>query len=220
MKIRVWDLPTRVFHWALVLCIIGSVVTVNLGGNWMEWHFRFGYAILVLLLFRLTWGFVGSRYARFSSFPPSPRAALAYLRGLPYAAPGHSPLGALSVYALLLALSFQVVTGLFSNDAIMWDGPLRHWVSNEVSDWLTSLHKANRVVLLGLIGLHLSAIAYYAWIKKQALVKAMWTGDQEFDDAQTRVAAHDTAQVRWGGLLVFGIFVAVFMLFITLVSPS
>jgi len=89
-----------------------------------------------------------------------------------------------------------------------------------VSDWLTSLHKANRVVLLGLIGLHLSAIAYYAWIKKQALVKAMWTGDQEFNDAQTRVAAHDNAQVRWGGLVVLGIYAAVVTLFLVLAAAT
>ena len=176
-KARVWDLPTRLFHWALAACVVGSLVSVNLGGNAVAWHFRFGYAILTLLLFRLAWGFVGPRYARFSSFPPNPLAALRYLRGQDASAAGHSPLGALSVYALLLSLAFQAGTGLFANDAIMWDGPLRHTVSNATSDWLTSLHKTNRFVLLALIALHLAAIAFYTLLKRKSLVRPMITGD-------------------------------------------
>jgi len=218
IKIRVWDLPTRIFHWVLVLCVIGSIVTVNLGGNWMQWHFRFGYAILVLLFFRITWGFTGSRYARFNSFPASPRAALAYVRKQSHASAGHNPLGAFSVYLLLLVLLFQVVTGLFANDAIMWDGPLRHWVSNNTSDWFTTLHKANRFLLLALITLHLLAIACYTWVKKQALVKAMWTGDKEFDDGQSRIPARDNAKLRWGGLIVLGIYIALVALFLGLAA--
>ncbi|TXL68708.1 cytochrome b/b6 domain-containing protein [Zeimonas arvi] len=175
--IRVWDLPTRLFHWGLAACVIGSLVTINLGGNAVAWHFRFGYAILTLLIFRLAWGFVGPRYARFASFPPNPMAALRYLRGPVQGALGHSPLGALSVYALLLSLGFQACTGLFANDAIMWDGPLRNTVSNATSDWLTSLHKTNRYVLLGLIALHLGAIAYYTLFKRKPLVRPMITGD-------------------------------------------
>ena len=174
---RVWDLPTRLFHWALAGCVVGSLVSINLGGNAVGWHFRFGYAILTLLVFRLAWGFVGPRYARFASFPPNPMAALRYLRGQERSVAGHSPLGALSVYALLLSLAFQAGTGLFANDAIMWDGPLRNTVSNATSDWLTSLHKTNRFVLLGLIALHLAAIAYYTLFKRKPLVRPMITGD-------------------------------------------
>jgi cytochrome b len=190
-KARVWDLPTRLFHWALAACVVGSLVSVNLGGNAVAWHFRFGYAILTLLLFRLAWGFVGPRYARFSSFPPSPMAALRYLRGQEAPAAGHSPLGALSVYALLLSLAFQAGTGLFANDAIMWDGPLRNTVSNATSNWLTSLHKTNRFVLLGLIALHLAAIAFYALLKRKSLVRPMITGDATLpaDRAPDAVAA-------------------------------
>lgn len=149
----------------------------------MLWHFRCGYLILSLLLFRVVWGFVGSTYSRFAYFPPNPAAAWRYLRGQHSPQPGHSPLGALSVYALLLALLLQVVTGLFANDAIMWDGPLRHWVSDDLSDQLTQWHKLNRFVLLGLIGLHISAIAYYSWVKKRRLVAAMIHGHQDIDDA-------------------------------------
>ncbi|ODT35547.1 MAG: hypothetical protein ABS55_08655 [Lautropia sp. SCN 70-15] len=187
--VRVWDLPTRLFHWGLAACVIGSLVTINLGGNAVAWHFRFGYAILTLLIFRLAWGFVGPRYARFASFPPNPMAALRYLRGQERSVAGHSPLGALSVYALLLSLAFQAGTGLFANDAIMWDGPLRNTVSNATSDWLTSLHKTNRFVLLGLIALHLAAIAYYALLERKPLVRPMITGDAPLPADQPRAGA-------------------------------
>jgi cytochrome b len=175
-KVYVWDLPLRIFHWGLVICVLGSIITGSLGGNSFIWHFRFGYCLIGLLAFRIIWGFVGSRYSRFSSFPPSPNKAIAYLRGKQDGHLGHNPLGAFSVYAILLALVFQVSTGLFANDAIMWDGPLRNYVSNDTSDLLTSLHKINRIVLLVLIGLHLCAIAFYTWIKKERLVGAMVSG--------------------------------------------
>ena len=176
-RIRVWDLPTRLFHWALAGCLVGSLVSVNLGGNAVGWHFRFGYAILALLLFRVAWGFVGPRYARFASFPPNPAAALRQLQGQTGEGPGHTPLGAFSIYALLLALAIQAGTGLFANDAIMWDGPLKNLVSNATSDALTRLHKINRFVVIGLVLLHLAAIAFYTVVKRRRLVAAMVTGD-------------------------------------------
>lgn len=179
--IRVWDLPTRLFHWALVACIAGSLVSANLGGNAIGWHFRFGYAILALVLFRLLWGFAGPRYARFASFPPSPAAALRYLRGERSVSPGHNPLGALSVYAMLAALVVQVGTGLFATDDIMWDGPLKHLVSNAASEALTRAHKVNRFVVIALIVLHLAAIAWYARVRRQPLVRAMIVGDKAVD---------------------------------------
>ena len=177
-RIRVWDLPTRLFHWLLVACIVGSLVSVNLGGNAVGWHFRFGYAILTLLLFRLLWGFVGPRYARFASFPPSPSAAIAWLRGARAAWPGHNPVGAFSVYAMLAALALQAVTGLFATDDIMWDGPLKAQVSNATSALLTRVHKVNRFVVLALIALHLVAIAWYGSVRKEPLVRAMIDGDK------------------------------------------
>jgi cytochrome b len=175
-KHYVWDLPLRVFHWGLLVCITGSFVTASLGGNLFVWHFRFGYAVIALVLFRLVWGFAGSRYSRFQSFPPSPSSALQYLRGKTAPTLGHNPLGALSVYALLLSLLVQVTTGLFANDGIMWDGPLRNWVTGETSDMITGWHKLNRIVLMVLIATHVCAIAFYTWVKKESLVKAMLTG--------------------------------------------
>lgn len=200
LRIRVWDLPTRLFHWALAACIVASVVSAKIGGNAFAWHFRFGYAILALLLFRLAWGFVGPRYARFASFPPNPAAALRHLRGPDATAAGHSPLGALSVYAMLVVLAVQAITGLFANDAILWEGPLRNTVSNATSDRLTSLHLANRVVLIGLIALHVASIAWYRVARRKALVRAMIVGDAEFDAAPPRqpapLPADDHAGVR------------------------
>jgi cytochrome b len=180
-KIYVWDLPLRFFHWSLMICVIGSIVTGSLGGNSFIWHFRFGYCIIGLLAFRIVWGFVGSKYSKFSSFPPSPVKAIEYVRGKAPSRLGHNPIGALSVYAILLTLIFQVSTGLFANDAIMWDGPFRNYVSNDTSDYLTSLHKISRLVLFFLIGLHLAAIAFYSWVKKEALVKAMLSGYKDSD---------------------------------------
>lgn len=177
-RIRVWDLPTRLFHWLLVACIVGSLVSVNLGGNAVGWHLRFGYAILALLLFRLLWGFAGPRYARFASFPPNPVAAIAWLRGARSARAGHNPVGAFSVYAMLAALALQAVTGLFATDDIMWDGPLKAQVSNATSALLTRVHKVNRFVVLALIVLHLAAIAWYGRVRKEPLVRAMIDGDK------------------------------------------
>ena len=189
MTVRIWDLPTRVFHWALAACIVGSIVSVKLGGNAVAWHFRFGYAILALLIFRVLWGFAGPRCARFASFPPNPAAALRYLRDGTGERAGHSPLGALSVYALLAALALQAGTGLFANDSIMWDGPLKGLVSNATSDLVTRVHRLNRFVVIGLIVLHVAAIAFYRVARGRRLVGPMVHGD-----VPASAPGHDNAE--------------------------
>lgn len=199
--VRVWDLPTRLFHWLLAACVAGSLVSVSLGGNAIGWHFRFGYAIMALLLFRVLWGLVGPRYARFSAFPPSPAAALRYLRGERNDSPGHNPLGALSVYALLAALALQVGTGLFATDDIMWDGPLKALVSNATGEWLTRLHRINRFVVIALVALHLAAIAWYVRVRKESLVRPMITGDKLLERA---LPAADGARERLLALALLG----------------
>jgi len=196
-RVRIWDLPTRLFHWLLAVCVAGSLVSVQLGGNAIAWHFRFGYAILALVLFRVIWGWVGPRYARFASFPPDPAAAIASLRGAPHDGAGHNPLGAFSVYALLAALAFQAASGLFANDSIMWDGPLTNMVSSETSDRITTLHRLNRFVLLGLIGLHLAAIAWHALRLRERLVRPMIDGDRRYPPgAPLPEPARDDARIR------------------------
>lgn len=175
--VRIWDLPTRLFHWTLLACVIGSIASANIGGNAIGWHFRFGYAILTLMLFRLAWGFAGPTYARFRSFPPSPAAALRYLRDGSGERAGHNPLGALSIYAMLAAIAFQAGTGLFANDSIMWDGPLKSLVSDATSDLLTRLHRVNRVVVIVLILLHVGAVVFYRVARGRNLVAPMVSGD-------------------------------------------
>jgi len=184
--VRIWDLPTRLFHWSLALCVIGLVVTGSIGGDWMTWHLRLGQAVFALLLFRVIWGFIGGRWSRFGSFLYSPVSLLNHLRGrapLAHTA-GHSPLGALSVFALLLVLMAQVGTGLVSDDEIANFGPLVRFVSGETVSAATGYHKSiGKWLILGLIGLHLLAILVYRIVKQQALTRAMVTGDKALPEA-------------------------------------
>jgi len=176
--VRVWDLPTRLFHWALAALVACSVVTVKLGGFWMDWHMRSGYAILALVLFRILWGFAGSRYALFSSFVRRPAEVVGYLRGQMEHGAGHSPLAAVSVLALLGVLLVQASTGLFSNDGNFTEGPLARLVSSATGERLSTVHRFGEWALYALVGLHIAAIAYYTTYRKVALVRPMITGDR------------------------------------------
>jgi cytochrome b len=180
---RVWDLPTRLFHWVLAATIVGSVVSAKIGGNAMEWHYRFGYVVFTLLAFRLLWGFVGGRWSRFGSFVYAPWTVLRYLRNGSrhgeHHDVGHSPLGSLSVLALLLFLAAQVATGLVADDEIANQGPLYPLVSNAVAYAATSYHKAiGQWVLLGLVTLHVGAVLWYLYGRKNNLIVPMLDGDK------------------------------------------
>lgn len=204
-KTRIWDLPTRLFHWALVVCVVGALSTVKLGGNWMQWHLNFGIATLALLVFRIIWGLIGPHYARFSSFLPSVRATWIYVRSASadtqYHA-GHNPLGAWSVYALLGVLLVQASTGLFVSDDIMYQGSLSVLVSNDTVAQLTSVHKLGETVIVSLIGLHLIAILLYT-IKGHGLVGPMIHGDADIQQLTAgTVAARDDWRVRVGALVL------------------
>jgi cytochrome b len=199
-RVRVWDLPTRIFHWALVLCVAGLVMTGQIGGNAMLWHFRLGYAVLSLLLFRLLWGFAGGHWSRFASFVHTPATLLAYLkgRGLPEHAVGHNPLGAGSVLAMLFFLSGQVLSGGFSDDEIAFSGPLAKFVSSATVSLATSYHKQiGKTILIVLVLLHIGAIVFYRVRKKENLVPPMLHGDKQLshpaapsrDDARSRIGA-------------------------------
>ena len=177
---RVWDLPTRLFHWSLLLLVCVSLYTGLTGGFMeMDYHMMSGYGILGLVIFRILWGFLGSTHARFTSFLT--------LQGLaPYTrhlmdrdqppAVGHNPLGGWSVVALLLCLLVQAGTGLFANDDIMLEGPLVHLVSDDMSNLLTEVHETNVVILYLLIGLHLLALTFHELYRKERLVIPMITG--------------------------------------------
>ena len=182
--IRVWDLPIRLFHWLLVFCIIGSLISVNIGGNAIEWHAYFGYCILTLLIFRFIWGFIGSRYARFSSFLPTRAAVISYLQGQSPRFLGHNPVGAISVFALLLTLSVQVLTGLFVDDDVAFQGPLAKYVPNYLVSFLSEVHEGNQVVIYTLITIHIAAIWFYKKFKGENLLKPMIYGDKEIDPSE------------------------------------
>jgi len=179
--LRIWDLPTRLFHWLLVVCIVGAVICVNIGGNLMQWHAYFGYAALSLVLFRVLWGFIGAVHSRFTTFVPGPQRLIAFLRGKEGSGLGHNPLGSLSVIALLLVVGIQASTGLFTDDDIAFQGPLAKHVSNATVSLLSSIHALNSNILFGLIGLHLVAIAYYQWVKRESILMPMIQGDKEVD---------------------------------------
>lgn len=194
--IRVWDLPTRLFHWCLAALVIAAIVTAHVGGNALEWHFRIGYSILTLVGFRLIWGFVGGRYARFASFVRRPSTILAAARGtVPAdASPGHNPIGGLSVLAMLALIGAQASAGLFANDDIASEGPLAHLVSKAASDALTLMHKLNEKLIIALIVVHVIAIAFYRLRKGQDLVRPMITGDKRGIDPS--MASRDDAALR------------------------
>jgi len=182
--IRVWDLPIRLFHWLLVLCVVLSFITVKIGGNAMEFHALIGYCVLTLVIFRVCWGLVGSHHARFIHFVPSPKGLVNYILGKTKAGLGHNPLGALSVLALLVSLGLQATTGLFANDDIAFEGPFAKYVSNDMVQFLTSIHYFNEKVLIILIALHLCAILYYQKFKGENLIKPMLVGDKEIDPSE------------------------------------
>lgn len=203
-KVRVWDLPTRCFHWGLVVCFMGLITSAQIGGDAMAWHFRSGYAVLSLLLFRIIWGLVGGRWSRFTSFIYAPATILAYVkgRGLPEHTVGHNPLGSGSVFAMLGFLLLQVTTGLVSDDEIAYAGPLSKFVSNAVVSFATFYHAAiGKRVLIGLVVLHISAIVFYYLKKRQNLVLPMILGDKETDSAV--MSSRDDLGSRTWALAIF-----------------
>ena len=180
-RVRVWDLPTRVFHWSLVFAVAAAMISGFIGGNAMVWHGRFGLAIVGLLAFRIVWSVNGSTYARFSQFVRGPAAIRDYLQGR-WQGSGHNPLGALSVLGLLAVLTAQVASGLFGNDDIAFNGYLYDLVSKATSDRLTALHGLNAWLVGALVALHVGAIAFYLRLKRQDLLGPMLRGWKERSD--------------------------------------
>lgn len=207
--LRIWDLPTRLFHWALAAAVIGLVATAKVGA--MDWHFRLGYLALALLLFRLVWGFVGGRWSRFRSFLFAPGAVIEYLRGRghPDHRIGHNPLGALSVFALLLVLLLQVASGLTSDDAITFTGPLAPFVPSALVDAATRWHKGpGQWAVIVLVALHVLAVLFYVLVKRQRLVRPMLSGDRPLEAGQTVAPSRDDAASRGLAAVIFALCIA------------
>jgi cytochrome b len=204
--LRVWDLPTRIFHWLLAFCVISSIISGEVGGNAIIWHFRLGYCVIALLIFRVVWGFVGGHWSRFKQFFYSPLTILRYLRGQskPEHEVGHNPLGSLSVWGLFFILGAQVATGLMSDDEIASQGPLVQFISGATSSLATSYHKHwGKVIIILLIALHIAAILFYLFKKKENLIRPMLRGDKDVQVDIDLLPSQDEAAQRITALIIF-----------------
>jgi len=179
-RVRVWDVPTRLVHWLMALLFAVSWWTGETGR--MDYHRYSGYLLLGLVSFRIYWGLFGSSTARFGQFLRGPRTIVNYLRGRWSESPGHNPLGALSVVALLFLMCAQITLGLFAVDVDgIESGPLSTYVSFEVGRNCAGLHHMVFNLLLLLVAIHLVAVLFYVLVKKQDLLGAMWNGSRAYD---------------------------------------
>jgi cytochrome b len=205
-KVRIWDLPTRLFHWGLAVCFTGLLVSGLTGGDAMDWHFRFGFSALSLLLFRLVWGFIGGHWSRFSTFLVGPGTIWRYLHrhGTVQKSVGHNPLGSLSVSAMFVFLLLQIIAGLFSDDEISTSGPLAKMAASVWVDRATHYHTTvGKYILIGLVLLHLGALTFYRLCKNEKLVAAMVVGDKDLDEAFE--SARDDTRSRLLAAIVFAV---------------
>ena len=180
MRVPLWDLPVRTFHWLLAAMVVFSYVTGQLAGSWLTWHFRSGYAILALVVFRLAWGLAGSETARFTRFLRGPAAGVRYARetlaGRHPATVGHNPLGGWMVVVMLLAVATQAFSGLFVDDEIATQGPLAVKASSAFISRMGTIHHYNQWVLVAAVSLHVVAIVVYHRVLRTNLVGPMWHG--------------------------------------------
>ena len=205
VPVRLWDGPTRLFHWGLVVLILTAWLSA---GKSMELHKLAGYGVIGLVVFRLWWGVVGGSTARFANFVTGPKTTLAYLAGLksrtPGEAAGHNPLGAWSVVAMISLILVQAGLGLFATDIDgIESGPFSDKVDFDAGRLFSEWHELAFRALQVLIGLHLAAIAFYALWKRENLIGAMLTGRRHFSHVVTPLT---TAPI-WR--LVVGILLAV-----------
>ena len=184
--VAVWDLPVRLFHWALVLLVVISFTTGKLGGNWLAWHFRSGYCILALVLFRIVWGLIGSQTARFTDFIRGPRKVLKYgrsvIRGVGMVHAGHNPLGGLMVVLMLVLLLIQATTGLYVDDDAGTRAPLADTASDAIVTLFTRVHRININIIVACVALHVGAALFYLFVRKDDLIRPMFTGRKTLPD--------------------------------------
>ena len=177
-RIRIWDGPTRLFHWLLTVLIAAAWWTAEEGD--LTWHYRIGLTVLILIAFRLIWGLIGSSTARFAGFVKGPRAILAYLRGASPHRIGHNPLGALSVLALIGLVTAVTGLGLIATDEDgIAPGPLSHLVNFETAEAAHDLHEDAFDLLLIFVAIHVAAILYYVLFKRDNLIGPMLTGSRD-----------------------------------------
>ncbi|MEO8062421.1 MAG: cytochrome b/b6 domain-containing protein [Pseudomonadota bacterium] len=200
-NVRVWDVPTRLVHWLIVLLVAASWWSGETGR--MEYHRYSGYLLLGLVAFRLYWGLFGASTARFRQFVRGPRVILSYLRGRWETSPGHNPLGALSAVVLLVLLCAQIVLGLFAVDVDgIESGPLSAHVSFAVGRACAKLHHQVFDVLLLVIGVHIAAVLFYVLVKKQNLIAAMFHGKREYPQDLPPVVNASKIRLIVGSLVI------------------
>lgn len=204
--VKIWDVPTRVFHWLIVAAMAFLWWSGETGGLAMEWHMLIGVGVLALVLFRLLWGLIGSDTARFNQFLKSPKSAIHHLFELPqrksaYHA-GHNALGGWVVVVILGLLLVQSMTGLFASDDILVDGPLKSLVKSSTSETLTSIHHLVFNVLLLVAVVHIAAVLFYRFYKQTNLIKAMVLGNADWPADQSKPALLFKSTALGLGLMV------------------
>lgn len=200
-KIKVWDLPVRLFHWLLVAAIAVSFYTMKTQGAPFDFpieiHAKAGYIVLGLVVFRWAWGLVGTHHARFRNFLYSPANILRYLRdsltGKAVAYAGHNPMGGISALVLMLCVTVQALSGLFLSDDIFFSAPLYASVPSDINSLMRKIHAWNSQLMMVLIGLHLLAVLMHR-LKGEKLVKAMITGYKHLSDAADEPHGRDMAR--------------------------
>jgi len=219
----VWDLPVRVVHWAVMSAVLGCYVSDKLGPSYFTWHLVCGCTVLVLVTFRILWGFVGTRHARFSSFLRGPRAMWAYLQGQPPTdgtlhPVGHNPLGGAGIMIMLALLLTPAVTGLFANDEIENTGPFFGWVSGHTSNELSSIHHLAFLLLKVMIGLHVAAVLFYSLVKREQLIGPMYSGRKAA--ARVPVSQAISSSKIWTALAILAVLTALLVYLVNAAPPA
>ena len=181
----IWDLPLRLWHWALVICLAGSWITAEAGFEWTQTHFYFGYTALALVLFRLTWGVFGTLHSRYASFVVSPMRVFRYLKNVgsnPTSA-GHNPLGGWASALIVSLIGLQASLGLFISDDIFYAGPYNSVVSDHTADALAGWHHRIFTLIQVAVVMHLAAVAWHTWGLKERLIEAMFHGKKNLHES-------------------------------------
>ena len=194
----IWDLPLRLWHWALVVCLAGSWVTAEAGFDWTTTHFYFGYSALALVLFRLAWGMLGTFHSRYTSFLASPKTVIAYLRRKNPSEParGHNPIGGWSSIIVVVLVGLQASSGLFISDDIFYAGPYNSVVNTGTADWLAGWHHRLFTLIQFTVLLHILAVSWYTWGKKEGLIQAMFHGRKMLPRGSTEEAVSEDRGLR------------------------
>lgn len=197
--IKVWDLPTRIFHWLLAIVFVFMIISGE-QDSLMEWHFYGGYLLAGLVVFRIIWGVLGTKYSKFKSFATSPNSVFSYLKSIftkqhkHYV--GHTPAGGYMIFVLLGLISIQILTGTATTDDIIWEGPFYSVLSSDITTLAGQVHHLLQNALQVIVGIHVLAIIYYKLILKESLAPAMLHGKKQITGT---VAERDC--VKWWALL-------------------